>query len=70
MALPRQPYKWEDLETKYNLKFKLKDGSFRPVNEWLDDLYLKFGAEEIGHLLSDIYQHGGDLFADVLTHKE
>ena len=31
---------WEQLEKEYKLKFKLKNGEFRPVNEWLDDLYI------------------------------
>ena len=66
----REPMTWEKLESQYNIKFKLKDGSFRPVNEWLDDLYLKFDAETIGHLLSDVYKYGDDLFGDLLKHQE
>ena len=37
---------WESLEKEYNIKFRLKNGEFRPVNEWLDDLYLRMTYDE------------------------
>lgn len=61
---------WEELETLFGIKFKLEDGTFRPVNEWLDDLYLQFTKEDIETLMLVIMRHGEDLFKDLLSHKE
>ena len=59
---------WEELETLFGIKFKLEDGTFRPVNEWLDDLYLQFTKEDIETLMFVIMRHGEDLFEDLLFH--
>ena len=61
---------WEELETLFGIKFKLEDGTFRPVNEWLDDLYLQFTKEDIETLMLVIMRHGEDLFADLLCHHK
>lgn len=61
---------WRKLEEKYGVKFFLKNDTPRPVNEWLDDLYLKFSPNEIQNLIMDIMNQGDILFADLLKHKE
>lgn len=61
---------WEQLETLFGIKFKLEDGTFRPVNEWLDDLYLQFTKEDIETLMLVIMRHGDDLFKDLLFHHK
>jgi hypothetical protein len=61
---------WEQLETLFGIKFKLEDGTFRPVNEWLDDLYLQFTKEDIETLMFVIMRHGDDLFKDLLFHHK
>lgn len=61
---------WEQLETLFGIKFKLEDGTFRPVNEWLDDLYLQFTKEDIETLMFVIMHHGDDLFKDLLFHHK
>lgn len=61
---------WEQLETLFGIKFKLEDGTFRPVNEWLDDLYLQFTKEDIETLMLVIMRHGDDLFKDILFHHK
>ena len=61
---------WEQLETIFGIKFKLEDGTFRPVNEWLDDLYLQFTKEDIETLMFVIMRHGDDLFKDLLFHHK
>ena len=61
---------WEELETLFGIKFKLEDGTFRPVNEWLDDLYLRFNSQEAWHILLTVLYNGDALFRDVLSHKK
>lgn len=62
---------WEDLEKKYNIKFRLQDGAFRPVNEWLDDIYLIMTADELYNLLLDLYTlYGEELFSDLISHHK
>ena len=61
---------WEELETLFGIKFKLEDGTFRPVNEWLDDLYLQFTKEDIETLMFVVMRHGEDLFKDLLFHHK
>ena len=61
---------WEQLEILFGIKFKLEDGTFRPVNEWLDDLYLQFTKEDIETLMLVIMRHGDDLFKDILFHHK
>lgn len=61
---------WSQLEEKYGIKFFLKNDTPRPVNEWLDDLYLRFTPKEIQNLMIDIMNQGDVLFANLLKHKE
>ena len=61
---------WLSLEQKYGIRFVLKDGSFRPVNEWLDDLYLKLTPNEVKEMLMDILEKGDILFMDILKHRD
>lgn len=61
---------WSQLEEKYGIKFFLKDDTPRPVNEWLDDLYLRFTPKEIQNLIIDIMNQGDILFSNLLKHKE
>ena len=61
---------WSQLEEKYGIKFFLKNDTPRPVNEWLDDLYLRFTPKEIQNLITDIMNQGDILFSNLLKHKE
>lgn len=61
---------WSQLEEKYGIKFFLKNDTPRPVNEWLDDLYLRFTQKEIQNLVIDIMNQGDILFSNLLKHKE
>jgi hypothetical protein len=61
---------WSQLEEKYGIKFFLKDDSPRPVNEWLDDLYLRFTPNEIQNIMMDIMNNGDILFSNLIKHKE
>jgi hypothetical protein len=61
---------WSQLEEKYGIKFFLKNDTPRPVNEWLDDLYLRFTPKEIQNLMIDIMNQGDILFSNLLKHKE
>ncbi len=61
---------WEEIEEKIGIKCKLQDGSFRPVNEWLDDLYLKYTKEQAGQIVMSILENGDTLFSSILTHKQ
>ena len=49
-----QSYLWEQLEKEYGIKFRLADGSFRPVNEWLDDIYLQ-NPSRFEEMMEDIF---------------
>jgi len=60
---------WEQIEKEYGIKFKLADGSFRPVNEWLDDIYLQ-NPSRFEEMMEDIFIYGDILFADLIKHKE
>lgn len=61
---------WQELEKKYKIKFILNDGTFRPVNEWLDDLYLLYTPEQVREILFDIMGNADELFCNILMHKE
>ena len=61
---------WESLEKEYNIKFRLENGEFRPVNEWLDDLYLSMTYNEAWRLIMTIMNNGESLFQDILFHQK
>ena len=61
---------WEDLEKTYKIKFKLEDGTFRPVNEWLDDVWLQKNREDAIYLFKVIMYNGEELFKDILFHHK
>lgn len=61
---------WEQLEKEYNIKFRLENGEFRPVNEWLDDLYLRMSYDEAWRLIMVIMRNGDSLFKDILFHHK
>ena len=61
---------WQELEKKYKIKFILNDGTFRPVNEWLDDLYLLYTPEQVREILFTIMENADELFCNILMHKE
>ena len=61
---------WEDLEKTYKIKFKLEDGTFRPVNEWLDDIYLTMNYDDAWRLVMTIMRNGDKLFSDILYHHK
>ena len=61
---------WEQLEKEYNIKFRLENGEFRPVNEWLDDLYLRMTYNEALRLIMTIMTNGDFLFQDILFHQK
>ena len=61
---------WEDLEKTYKIKFKLEDGTFRPVNEWLDDIYLTMNYQDAWRLIETIMRNGDELFKDILFHHK
>ena len=64
-----QNHIWKRIEEEYGIKFKLADGSFRPVNEWLDDIYLQ-NPTRFEEMMEDIFIYGDILFADLIEHKE
>lgn len=61
---------WIELEQQYGIKFLLKDGTFRPVNEWLDDLYIRFTTTQAMFIVEQIILNGDVLFADIKKHRE
>ena len=61
---------WEQLEKEYDIKFRLENGEFRPVNEWLDDLYLRMTYDEARRLIMVIMRNGDSLFKDILFHHK
>ena len=60
----------ESLEKEYNIKFRLENGEFRPVNEWLDDLYLRMTYDEAWRLIMTIMNNEESLFQDILFHQK
>lgn len=61
--------KWKELEKEYGIKLRLKNGDFRPVNEWLDDLHLQLTYSQAVDMIMRIY-HSEDLFEDILEHQQ
>lgn len=60
---------WEELEEIYGIPFKLENGEWRPVNEWLDDVYLRLDQKSLQNLLILIMNNGDTLFQDLIKHK-
>jgi hypothetical protein len=60
---------WSYFEDKYGIKFFLHDDSPRPVNEWLDDLYLRFTPEQAGQIVQEIVAQGDNLFTFITKHR-
>lgn len=61
---------WLQLGEEYGIEFFLRDGSFRPVNEWLDDLYLKFTTDQALAIIGVILQNGNLFFSDLTKHRQ
>lgn len=61
---------WEELEQKYYIRFKKEDGGFREVREWLDDIYLTLGHQDVMNLMEDVFTHGDELFADFVEPRK
>ena len=61
---------WEQLEKEDNKRFRLEKGGFRPVNEWLDDLYRRMSYDEAWRLIMTIMNNGESLFQDILFHQK
>ena len=61
---------WEQLEKEYNIKFRLENGEFRPVNEWLDDLYLRMTYDEAWRLIMTIINNVDFLLQYILFHQK
>lgn len=60
---------WDLLEQEFGIKFRLADGTFRQVNEWLDDVYLQCPSR-FTEMMEAIFLNGDALFANLTTHKE
>ena len=62
--------KWIELENKYNIRIFNKDGNgFRPIDEWLDDLYIQCPSRCL-EMLEEIMLNGDELFAHLTEHKQ
>lgn len=57
--------KWAELGQKLGISFIKIDGSFKPINEWLDDLYLQYTKEQAVEIIKYIYDHADVLFEDM-----
>lgn len=65
---------WQDIENKYGVSFVFinNDGleEIKPVDEWLDDVYLHLTADQALCLMRDIYDNAEELFKYYITHEE
>lgn len=52
---------WLDIVKKYGVDFVYKN-EIKPVDEWLDDVYLRLSREQAISLMKDIYDNGATLF--------
>lgn len=52
---------WLDIVKKYGVDFVYKN-EIKPVDEWLDDVYLRLSREQAISLMEDIYDNGATLF--------
>lgn len=59
--------KWDKLGKQCGLSFRKPDGTFKPVNEWLDDLYLQYTSEQIFNIVDCIFEKAEMLFEDQIT---
>lgn len=56
--------KWTKLERECGISFRKPNGEFKPVNEWLDDLYLQFTSAQIYTIIEHIFGQAELLFDD------
>jgi hypothetical protein len=60
---------WKEIEDRYHLSFHLQNGDFKPLDEWLDDVYLQLTKVEAMNLISDIMD-SPELFSHMFSHKK
>ena len=57
---------WLDIVEKYGVDFAYENAEgnieIKPVDEWLDDVYLRLNKEQAIALMEDIYDNGATLF--------
>ena len=57
---------WLDIVKKYGVDFAYENAEgnieIKPVDEWLDDVYLRLSREKAASLMKDIYDNGETLF--------
>ena len=57
---------WLDIVKKYGVDFAYENAEgnieIKPVDEWLDDVYLRLNKEQAISLMKDIYDNGATLF--------
>lgn len=57
---------WLDIVKKYGVDFVYENTNgnieIKPVDEWLDDVYLRLSREQAASLMKDIYDNGETLF--------
>ena len=57
---------WLDIVKKYGVDFAYENAEgnieIQPVDEWLDDVYLRLSREQAASLMKDIYDNGETLF--------
>ena len=57
---------WLDIVKKYGVDFAYENAEgnieIKPVDEWLDDVYLGLSREQAASLMKDIYDNGETLF--------
>lgn len=57
---------WLDIVKKYGVDFAYENAEgnieIKPVDEWLDDVYLRLSREQAASLMKDIYDNGETLF--------
>lgn len=52
---------WDFLEQHFGIRFKNEDGSFRPINEWLKDVWVQCPSL-FKEMMETIFTHGDELF--------
>lgn len=65
---------WQDIENKYGVSFVFINNEgleeIKPVDEWLDDVYLRLTADQALCLMRDIYDNAAELFKYYIAHEE